>query len=94
MRRITYICDRCGKEIADPVNHDTLYKVSVGTMDYPTTTYFIKMLSYSITGSSAQGPASRTDDERVHFCLQCRSDFREFMEEGLKYDSRRKNSES
>lgn len=82
MRRVTYICDRCGNEIAD-VGHDIIYKVSVGTMDYPSTTYFVKMVSYSITGSSSQGPASRTNDEKIHFCLQCRSDFRDFMEEGL-----------
>lgn len=75
MRKITYICDRCGKEVKDIKEGESiLYRVNPGTTDFPSTKYFVIMLSYHIAGTT------KSYDERMHFCDECENAFRDFME--------------
>ena len=88
MKKITYVCDRCGNELPNTDTSDIyngiLIKTNIsGGLDPHVirvrNDYYIKMVSYTIT--SGNGAASRSDDERVHFCDKCKDEFREFMEE-------------
>ena len=84
MKKITYICDRCGKEIKDGnAGESILYRVNPGTSDFPSTTYFVRMLSYRISQTI------RSDDERMHFCDECKNAFRDFMEVNREKDTLR-----
>lgn len=83
MKKITYVCDRCGNELPNTDTSDIYNGILVKT-DFsrgidPSVNHYIKMVSYTIT--SGNSAASRSDDERVHFCDKCKDEFREFMEE-------------
>lgn len=74
MKKISYICDRCGKSVKDP----DAYNCIVIPMDSVFQKKFFKISSYTIT-SGGNTAASRSNDEPVHFCEDCKEKFFKFM---------------
>ena len=86
MKKIVLVCDRCGNELpntdATDIYNGILVKTNFSGDIDPNVIrrrvdHYIKMVSYTIT--SGDGAASRSDDERVHFCDKCKDEFREFF---------------
>lgn len=86
MKKITIVCDRCGKELPNEESTDIYNGILVKTdlsrdvdpnVIRRRVDHYIKMVSYTI--ASGDGPIGRSDDERVHFCDKCKDEFRVFF---------------
>lgn len=86
MKKIILVCDRCGDELPNKDSTDIYNGILVKT-DFSRSIdpniirrrvdHYIKMVSYTTT--SGDGLASRSDEERVHFCSKCKDEFVEFF---------------
>lgn len=88
MKKIILVCDRCGNELP---NKDStyIYNAILVKTDFSRdidpdvirrrVDHYIKMVSYTYTTTSGDGLASRSDEERVHFCDKCKDEFVEFF---------------
>lgn len=86
MKKIILVCDRCGNELPNKDSTDIYNGIIVKT-DFSRSIdpniirrrvdHYIKMVSYTTT--SGDGLASRSDEERVHFCDKCKDEFVEFF---------------
>lgn len=82
MKKIILVCDRCGNELPNKDSTDINNAILVKTdfsrnITRRSTMHYIKMVSYTTT--SGDGSASRSDEERVHFCDKCKEEFRIFF---------------
>lgn len=82
MKKIILVCDRCGNELPNTDSTDIYNGILVktdfsGNITRRSTMHYIKMVSYTTT--SGDGSASRSDEERVHFCDKCKEEFRIFF---------------